>query len=215
MEGVRKFLLQEQQKFFQRDGIATITVSDSTEGVTLVENMLQKIVDKRTVIYLSGGKTPKMLYSRLSESGLQAGAVGMIDERYGKKFHDKSNELMMKETGLLRTMELQGVQFYPILQFDTSREETADDYDQKVRELLAQYTKNVGILGIGTDGHTSSIIPNRPDFHNPLFDAEHKNLFVSQFNDEKSAYHERIGMTFLGLSMLDVIIILIFGIGIL
>jgi 6-phosphogluconolactonase/glucosamine-6-phosphate isomerase/deaminase len=38
-----------------------------------------------------------------------------------------------------------------------------------------------------------------------------KNLFVSEFDDPKSAYGERVGMTFLGLTMQDLLIVLVFG----
>ena len=138
------------------------------------------------------------------------GAVGLIDERYGPPLHSNSNQLMVRDTGFLRYLEIRDIPFYSVL-VDKEREETADAYDEKVRELNAVFPKSVGLLGIGPDGHTSSIIPNRPDFHNPWFEADRKHLLVSEFNDPKSHYKERVGMTFLGLSMLDLLIIPVFG----
>jgi 6-phosphogluconolactonase/glucosamine-6-phosphate isomerase/deaminase len=94
---------------------------------------------------------------------------------------------------------------------DVCREEVAKAYDEKVRSLHATFHNHIGLIGIGPDGHISSVIPNRSDFHNPWFDADRKDLLVSEFNDPKSHYKERVGMTFLGLSMLDQSIILAFG----
>jgi len=41
-------------------------------------------------LYLSGGSTPKELYKRFATAEqITPGAVGMVDERYGEKFHEK------------------------------------------------------------------------------------------------------------------------------
>jgi len=222
MDEVKKVLQEEQQVFFLREGITTVTVSESGKGIIIAEKMLQKIIDKKTVLYLSGGKTPKILYEHLAELEIHPGAVGMIDERYGKKWHSNSNELMIRETGLLRILELQGIPFHPILlspphanllpsrERVEEREQTADEYDQKVRELLAQYSKSVGILGIGKDGHTAGL----PAGISKLQISNSKKMeteFVVDYNDTVGIYGERVTMTFLGLSMLDILIILAFG----
>lgn len=193
-------------------GITMCTVADSSAGVGLAKELLYGIVDSRTALYLSGGKTPKSLYEQLArEEQLQAGAVGMVDERYGKKLHTKSNEKMIRETELLRYLEIRGVPFYPMLQPDKEREETAAAYDEMVRYLHALFPRSVAVLGIGADGHTAGVAPNRKDFKNPLFAPSHKDLFVSAFDDPKSFYGQRVSMTFLGLSMVDVFLVLVFG----
>lgn len=191
----------------------TITpVTDATAGILFAKKFLYEYVTNKTAVYLSGGKTPKRLYEELAEEEtLKPGAVGMVDERYGKKFHGNSNEKMFRETGLLRYLEILDIPFYPILQNELGREETAELYDEKVRHVNATFPQSVAILGIGTDGHTSSIAPNRKDFENPMFSSEKNHLFVSSFNDPKSFYGERVGMTFLGLSMMDVLVVMVFG----
>lgn len=187
-------------------------VSSLQEGVERAKDILYDKVDKKTVLFLSGGATPKSLYNSLSKDKiLKAAAVGMIDERYGKKFHEESNELMIRETGLLDYLKNQNIPFHPILQRNLTRQKTAERYDKTARDLFFHFPKSVAIMGIGTDGHTSSIIPNRKDFINPLFDDSANHLFVGEFNDTKSAYGERIGMTFAGLSLIDYFIILAFG----
>lgn len=193
--------------------ITIATVADADAGVLFAKKFLYESVTNKTAVYLSGGKTPKRLYEELAdEESIKPGAVGMVDERYGKKFHGNSNEKMFRETGLLRYLEILDIPFYPILQNELSREETAELYDEKVRHVNATFPQSIAILGIGTDGHTSSIAPNRTDFKNPMFSTEENHLFVSSFNDPKSFYGERVGMTFLGLSMMDILVVMVFGI---
>jgi 6-phosphogluconolactonase len=225
-------ILQEHQILSHlNQGITVASVSDAGKGITLAKDILKEIVDQKTVLYLSGGSTPKGLYEQLAkEKHIKPGAIGIIDERYGEPMHDKSNEKMIRETGLLTYATARAIPFYPILSVissvsekspgisprftrrdDNSREETAEAYDETLRQLTATFQKSVGILGIGNDGHTSGIAPNRSDFHNPLFEKERAHLLFSEFSDPKSFYGERVAMTSLGLSMLDVLIVLVFG----
>ncbi|HSW47990.1 MAG TPA: 6-phosphogluconolactonase [Candidatus Saccharimonadales bacterium] len=195
----------------KNQGIEVATVSNAQAGVDLATQLLDELVDRKTVIYLSGGSY-KSLYERIAkDENLLPGAVGLIDERFGQPLHDNSNELMIKQTGLTRYLQIRDIPFYSVLQVDKDRIEVAQMYDEKVRSLQAIFPKHIGFLGIGPDGHISSIIPNRADFHNPWFDKERNNLLVSEFDDPKSHYKERVGMTFLGLSMLDFILIMAFG----
>ena len=189
-----------------------IVIPDFQLAMEKTKDILYEKVDKKTVLFLSGGATPKSLYSSLANDKIiRPAAVGMIDERYGKKFHENSNESMIKETGFLDYLSKQNIPFYPILQKNFSRKKAAESYDQKTRDLFFHFKNSVAIMGVGTDGHISSIAPNRKDFINPLFDNENKQLFVGQFNDAKSNYKERIGMTFAGLSLIDYFIVLVFG----
>lgn len=188
----------------KNDGVTIATVDSLHDGFALAQDILYKIIDPRTVLYLVGGSTPKVLYERFAqEEKLMPGAVAMVDEKFGAKFHDKSSEKMIKETGLLRYFEMRGIPFYPILQ-GKSREDTTESYDEKLRTLNSSYQKNVAILGLGTDGHISIIAPNRPDFENPMFAEKNKYMLAGECKEE-------IGITFLGLSMLDVLLVLVFG----
>ena len=181
-------------------------------AVDRAKEILHEKVDKKTVLFLSGDVASKSLYASLAkEKVIHPASVGMIDERYGKKFHTKSNELMIRESGLLDYFDEEHIPFRPILQKGKSREETAKLYDKTTRDLFFHYRKSVAIMGIGTDGHTSSIIPNRENFTDPMFAEGKRDLFVGEFNDIKSEYKERIGMTFAGLALIDYFIVLAFG----
>lgn len=212
MQNIEKLLQQKNIFSFRDEGILLVQVSDSAAGLTLANELLLALVDSKTLLLLSGGRTPWALYETIaSEEKLRPGAVGMIDERYGQKWHEASNEKKLQETGLLQYYQYTGIPVYLWLQEGLSREETATANDEQLRELLQTYQNAIGILGIGLDGHTAGIAGNRANFHNPLFNAERKHLLVSEFNDSTGMFKERVTMTFLGLAMLDLMIILVFG----
>ncbi len=214
MRTISNYLQTRHIRNHTNEGITILPVNNVEEGIAAAKELLYTIVDRKTVVYLSGGSTPKNLYTILArEEQLDPAAVGMVDERYGKKFHEKSNEKMFRETGLLRYFQMRDIPFYPyITDNDISRESAAEKYDQQMRSLNATFQQSVGIMGIGQDGHTSGIAPNRGrEFVNPMFEDDRKHVLVSEFNDPKSMYGERVSMTFLGISLLDYIIVLIFG----
>lgn len=217
-EPAKQFLAENHILTHPNEGITVAKVSLMYEGFKLARDLLYTVIDKKTVLYLSGGQTPKGLYTNLAnDKKLVPGAVALIDERYGSKFHNNSNEKMIRDTGLLPYLETQGTPFYPILQEGhPGLQETADNYDMTVRYLVAGFPKSFGILGIGTDGHTAGIAGNRPaslgyeGFTNPLFENS-KTTFVSSFADLQGPFKERVTMTFTGLAMLDFFLVLVFG----
>ena len=200
----------------ENSGVTICRVSDQGVGLDLAEDILVKIVDKRTVLYLSGGSTPKELYKNLAkEEKLMPGAVGLVDERVGARFHGNSNERMIRDTGLLRYFEMRDIPFYPILNGEMSREETAVGYDEKLRSLQSVFFKHVGILGIGADGHTAGL-PVRSEKRKEQSKKKNRvrdmNL-VEEVDYFPGSQKERVTMSFLGLSMIDVLLVLVFGEG--
>lgn len=214
MKNFQQYLNRLNVLYHSNQGITVAKVQNAEAGIDLTKALLYEFTDKKTVLYLSGGRTPKELYKALAhEEKIEPGAIGMIDERYGKKFHDNSNEKMLRESGMLRYLQIKNIPFYPIIiSNERTREDASANYDEKVRSLTTTFQQSIGIMGIGADGHTSSIAPSRKaEFINPMFEKERQHLMVSDFNDPKSHYGERIGMTFLGLSLLDILIVLVFG----
>jgi len=230
MQSIQEILVKKNIRSHTNEGIIVCNVESAKSGFDLTKEILYKVIDKTTILFLSGGRTPKDLYTILSkEERLHPRGVALIDERYGSPTHSNSNEKMLKDTGLLRYLDYNDVPFYPILQNpsrhpresedqildqvenDNKRKETAQLYDDKLRSLLSVFQKHIAILGVGLDGHTAGIAGNRPDFQNPLFDSDRKNLLVSEFDDTKGIFKERITMTFLGLSHMDFLLVLVFG----
>lgn len=206
-EYLRKYAVH----YHLNQGITVCSVKNQVDGIVLAKGLLYELVDRKTALYLSGGSMRSLYEVLAKEETIIPGAVGLIDERFGPPMHANSNEKMIKESGFLRYLQMLDIPFYSVLQSKKDREEAADAYDEKVRSLQSTFQKQIGLIGIGPDGHISSVIPNRKDFHNPWFDPERQHLLVSEFDDPNSKYKERVGMTFLGLSMLDSVIILAFG----
>lgn len=209
---VVSFLNRNQILNHNNQGILIAKVLNSDQGLALGKEFLYEFCDRSTNLFLSGGKTPKQLYEELArEERLQAGTVGLIDERYGAKFHANSNEKMLKDSGFIRYLEMIDILFYPMLQGKASRVKASEQYDEQIRSLFSNYPQSIGILGIGLDGHTAGIGGNRADFKNPLFEKNRSNLYISEFDDTKGMFKERITFTFQGLSMLDYLVVLVFG----
>ncbi len=193
--------------------ISIITVEDQEAGFEAAKKNLYERCDRQSILFLSGGRTPKDLYQQLSqEHQLEAGAVGLVDERYGEKFWENSNEKMIQESGLLSYLDSKNIPFYPILQDGMSRVETAEHFDQELRSLLfSAFPKSIAILGVGLDGHTAGIAGTREGFKNPMFFHDQKDLLAATFNDQKGMFKERITMTFNALSLMDILLVLVFG----
>ena len=182
-----------------------IRVVENLEGgIDTALKILIDAIDEQTVLFLSGGKTPKSLYEKLAqEQKLKVGGVAMVDDRYS--FHQQySNEIMIRESGLLDFLESKNVAFYPILKFGLSREKTAEEYDETVRFLLTHFPKSVAILGIGEDGHTAGI---------PAATEEKamEGKMVSEFDTFSDDPKERVTLTYQALSMMDLLLVLVFG----
>jgi 6-phosphogluconolactonase/glucosamine-6-phosphate isomerase/deaminase len=209
-------------------GFLVVHVSSHKEGSDLAKDLLYEITDNNTVLFLSGGQTPEYLYSQLArEQTLKIGAAAMVDERYGTPLHENSNELMIEKSDLWGYFTQSGIPFYAILSTennvsaDQSLEKTASNYENTLKYLLTHFGKSVAILGIGEDGHIAGIAPNRDDFTNPLFSPERRDRLVSYFDDAKlqrnsdnlptQGFGKRITMTFKGLSLMDTLIVPVFG----
>ncbi len=197
--------------FYKKNNISVVSVKNPQKGFEIVSEVLSTVLDKKTVLFLSGGKTPKELYELLSkEQKLHPGAVALVDERYGEKFHENSNELMMRNAGLLTYLSRENIQFYPILEKDKNLEQTAKDYDETLRYLFNYFQKSVAILGVGLDGHTAGL-PASPSLWREKITKESSSRLAVDYDDSEGFYNKRVTMTFPALSMIDVLIVLVFG----
>lgn len=188
-----------------------VVIPDFQKAMEKTKEILYEKVDKKTFFILAGGNTPRYLYSQLAkEEIIKPAAVGIIDERFGEPFHENSNELMVKESGLLDYFNKKNIPFYSMLQKGKTPEEDAKLYDKIMRDMFFKLPKNLLLLGLGPDGHIASIMPNRKDFTDPLFDESQEHLYVSQLTDPKK-YKTRITLTFAGLSLIDQFVMIAFG----
>lgn len=187
-----------------------IVVENQEKGLEKAKGILYEEVDQKTVLFLSGGRTPKTLYEALGKDKIiRPAAVLLTDERFGSPMHRQSNELMIAETGFLGYLKDKHIPFYSMLYEGIDVSQAAKAYDEEVRDLFFKFPKSVAVVGIGLDGHTVSIMPNRADFTDPLFE-EKDFLYVSHI-DDRGKYGKRITLTFAGLSLMDKIIVFVLG----
>jgi 6-phosphogluconolactonase/glucosamine-6-phosphate isomerase/deaminase len=211
LDQIHKILTTQHIFSHNNQGILVCRVENAQRGILLAKDIVYDIIDSKTVLYLSGGSTPKVLYELIAqEENFYAGGVGMIDERFGEKWHKTSNELMIKQTGLLRYLHMRHIPFYPILtaEKEMDRETTALDYDSVLRDLFAVYQKHITILGIGSDGHTAGL-PAIAEIMEEIM--KDKMSLVMSYDDQKGMYKKRVTMTQLALEMMDLHIVLVFG----
>lgn len=121
-------------------------------------------------IALSGGSTPKLLFEYLAEHYRESIPWGDVhlwwgDERCVAPDHAESNYLMTKES-LLRGVILPPENVHRIKGENDPEEEAARYADEMKRTIPLKDGLPVFdliYLGLGTDGHTASIFPDRMD----------------------------------------------------
>jgi 6-phosphogluconolactonase len=114
-------------------------------------------------IVLSGGSTPKALYTLLATEEVRTSIdwtkvhVFFGDERCVPPDHAESNYRMAREA-LLAKVPVPGDNVYRI-RGEADPAEAAQDYDDTLREYFADTGPDVALLGMGDDGHTASLFP--------------------------------------------------------
>ncbi len=190
-----------------KDNILVVESPTAQSANETITEILEKYSDLKTALFLSGGNTPKKLYELIaSQKKLKVGAAGQVDERFGEKNHKKSNELIIKETGLLDFFESSNLRFYPMIENGADIETATRNYDEALRFILKYFPKSVGIMGLGIDGHTAGI-PAIPEISKKMI--EDGSSLVSFY--EAPEYGPRITMNFHAISVLDLIIVLVLG----
>ena len=210
LQVVTRFL-QEKNLFSHLNEEILIVTATKDAGIELCKDLLSLVVEPRTLLLLSGGRTPLELYAKIARDEIIIpGAVGQIDERYGQPFHAISNQKLIEEVGLLRYFQMRDIPFYPMLT-SQSREKSAELYDTLVRELMTVYTRTVGIVGIGLDGHTAGLPANAEVWKEYNLEKRSRTEYVIDYDDHGGFYKERVSMSFSGLSLIDLLIVLVFG----
>jgi 6-phosphogluconolactonase len=124
-------------------------------------------------ISLSGGSTPKRLYSLLASSEFRSRFPWQIvewywgDERVVPYTHPESNYRMVREA-LFDKVAVAPGKIHPV-PTDGSPEDAARRYEQTLQQAYGATVFDatrplfdVTLLGLGADGHTASLLPNEP-----------------------------------------------------
>ncbi|MDZ7671248.1 MAG: 6-phosphogluconolactonase [Halanaerobiales bacterium] len=180
--------------------------SISTYAASLIENIITNLNKKIINIALSGGNTPKLMFEKLSKSTIidwKYVNIFIVDERHINNNHNDSNSKLIKEV-LIDKIDIPKSNFHIVKYFDDpykSLKNYKDDISSHFNIESKLYTPKFDLihLGIGTDGHTASIFPNKNIDHSKLLD-------ISQGDKYK-----RITFTYRLLNNSDNIIFLVSG----
>jgi 6-phosphogluconolactonase len=138
-------------------GPVRLLVAETVEAASIeAARELAGAAQDRCQIVLSGGSTPRRAYELAAELEPDWSGVGVWwgDERCVPPDDERANFRLAREA-LLDRLTQPPAAVHRILG-ELEPEEAARRYDEELRGL----TLDVGLLGIGTDGHTASLFPH-------------------------------------------------------
>lgn len=182
--------------------IEIVKVANREEGNVKAHDILATHVDGKTLVALSGGRSPDYNLMLVKNGDIKPGAFCIVDERFGEPYHADSNELLIKNAGVESFANLNQIEFAKILS-GKELAQTALDYEEEFALLLGKYPKRIGIMGIGADLHTAGIFPDGDAVRSERW-------IVSETFDLK--YPRRVTMSLKALSEFQIFLILVFDV---
>ncbi len=179
-----------------------IKVANKEEGQAKAQEILLMIVDNQTLLVLSGGKSidyKKIL--QFSDKGFLPGAVCVGDERFGKPYHNNSNEKLLKKAGVKKFCDKNHVPFYKYL-CGKDFLKTGEIYEKKMQDLFEKFPNRVGLMGVGANLHTAGIFPYSQA-------TKVRDFVVAEEVDDK--FKKRLTLTISALSDFTNFVVLMFG----
>jgi len=121
---------------------------------------------RKFTVALSGGSTPKTLYSVLARSAFPWDKIFFFwsDERHVPPDHPDSNYRMAKEA-LLSKVPVPPENIFRVRAEEKDANVVAKDYEEALRSFFGlrpgEFPRfDLILLGLGPDGHTASLFPN-------------------------------------------------------
>lgn len=145
----------------------------SKELATWINGYIQQVLEKkeRFTFVLSGGGTPKLLYSILAESPYKESiAWNKIHFFWGDEravpFEDSRNNAKMCFEELLDKVPVNPENIH-IMRTDIDPDLAATEYERILKSYFdgAETTFDLVLLGMGDDGHTLSLFPGTDVIH--------------------------------------------------
>jgi len=154
-----------------------------------VASVLNEAITERgkATLVVSGGRTPKPLFEKLSQTPLPWSKVTILlaDERWVLPDSDDSNDKLIK-TVLLKNKAAQA----RYLGLFTAHQSAKNAVLSQSQRIGALPTFDVVILGMGADGHTASLFPCCDELEVGMTSKE-----AVVATQPKSAPYERLSLT--------------------
>lgn len=182
--------------------IDLVRVGNSDEAQVKAHDLLKTLVDGQTLLALSGGRTPDYRKMLVDPADIIPGAICVVDERYGEPFHEKSNELVLKNYGVKNWVDDKCIESHKILS-GKDFEQTGEEYNTVIEDLFKRFDKRVGVMGIGADLHTAGILPHS--------EATKSSKYVVAQEVDDDNYKKRITITLRALGEFDAFVVMALG----
>lgn len=152
--------------------VATTTPQELAQAASsrIARTLAQAIAKGgRASFALSGGDTPRATYERLGgDASVDWTKVQIfwVDDRAVPPGHDRSNYYWAKST-LLDRAKIPAANVHRMVGEAADLEAAARDYERVLRQHVPADAEgvpaiDVGVMGIGDDGHTASLFPGLP-----------------------------------------------------
>jgi 6-phosphogluconolactonase len=123
-----------------------------------LEGALSPVAGGAPALMLSGGNTPLPAYRAVAARAVRAPPGTQLlysDDRYVPASSEASNYFQTR--GFIEALTLPAAQILRV-RTELPLEEAAADYDRRLAALFAQHPSiELGLLGLGADGHTASL----------------------------------------------------------
>ncbi len=157
------------------------------KAVIVIEGKITQAVQdhNQCIIGLAGGSTPKPVYEALGKKDLDWSKIFLFldDERHVPADHSDSNQKLVRDTLLAHADVPESNLYFP----DTSL--SIDDcviaYSEALIHLLKKQPPDLMILGMGNDGHITSLFP-------PVTEEAFGEVLVIHTTTDTFAIHDRI-----------------------
>lgn len=180
----------------------------------LWRRLTEKLGEGKKILLLLSGGSAFEVYQNLAEWLRKQGdsfarnlSVGLVDERYGSVGHPDSSEEQIKKTGFYDLVKEKGGRIISVLTGGDPQQE-ADRYNALISQSLAETDEFWAVLGIGPDGHTAGILPQKsPVEFEKIFPGDRWIVYYELPMNHSNPFKKRITLTPQGLGQIDLAVV--------